>query len=137
MFRITLRVKEDADFTDYTISGDRFVFGGENPVDSIVVTTLKLGTGRTLSLSVDVPEGYAAGKYLTSEYTLQDKLAFFSFSKNLNHCLSELYLSSTVDAVKSGGNNSARISCTFSAWIETCDLRMLQGLGIARDTYRR
>ena len=68
--------------TDYTISGDRFVFGGENPVDSIVVTTLKLGTGRTLSLSVDVPEGYAAGKYLTSEYTLQDKLAFFSFSKN-------------------------------------------------------
>lgn len=68
--------------TDYIISGDRFVFGGENPIDSIVVTTLKLGTERTLSLSVDVPEGYAAGKYLTSEYTLQDKLAFFSLSKS-------------------------------------------------------
>lgn len=67
--------------TDYTISGDKFVFGGENPIDSIVVTTLKLGTDRTLSLSVDVPQGYVAGKYLTSEYTLQDKLAFFSISK--------------------------------------------------------
>lgn len=66
---------------DYTISGDRFVFGGENPVDSIVVTTLKLGTERTLNLSIEVPEGYAGGKYLTSGYTLQDKLAFFSFSK--------------------------------------------------------
>lgn len=68
--------------TDYTISSDRFVFGGENPIDSIVVTTLKLGTERTLSLSVDVPQGYVAGKYITSEYTLQDKLAFFSWSKN-------------------------------------------------------
>ena len=67
---------------DYTISGDRFVFGGENPIDSIVVTTLKLGTDRTLSLSVDVPQGYVPGKYLTSEYTLQDKIAFFSLSRD-------------------------------------------------------
>ncbi len=67
---------------DYTISGDRFVFGGENPIDSIVVTTLKLGTDRTLSLSVDVPQGYVPGKYLTSEYTLQDKIAFFSMERN-------------------------------------------------------
>ena len=67
--------------TDYTISSDRFVFGGENPTDSIVVTTLQFGTGRTLSLSVDVPEGYVSGKYLTSQYTLQDKLAFLGFAK--------------------------------------------------------
>ena len=65
---------------DFTISGDRFIFGGENPVDSIVVTTLKLGTGRKLSLTVEVPEGFTAGKYTTSEYTLQDKLASLSFS---------------------------------------------------------
>lgn len=66
--------------TDFIISGDRFVFGGENPVDSIVVTTLQLGTERTLSLSVEVPEGYAAGKYTTSGYTLQDKLASISLA---------------------------------------------------------
>lgn len=68
--------------TDYIASSDRFVFGGKNPIDAIVVTTLKLGTDKTLSLTVDVPEGYAGGKYTTSEYTLQDKLAYLSFSKN-------------------------------------------------------
>ena len=29
---------------DYKVSADAFVFGGESPVDSIVVTALKLGT---------------------------------------------------------------------------------------------
>ena len=64
---------------DYTVSGDRFVLGGENPVDSIVVTTLKLGTDKTVSLTVEVPDGIGNGKYMTSEFTLQDKLAYFSF----------------------------------------------------------
>lgn len=66
---------------DYRVSGDRFVFGGENPIDSIVVTTLKLGTDKTVSLSIDIPEGYASGKYTISEYTLQDRLAYFSLTK--------------------------------------------------------
>lgn len=66
--------------SDYTVSSDRFVFGGENPIDSIVVTTLRLGTDKTVSLSVEVPEGFSAGRYLSSEYTLQDKLAYLSFS---------------------------------------------------------
>lgn len=65
--------------TDYTVSGDRFILGGENPVDSIVVTTLRLGTDRTVILTVEVPDGIGSGKYLTSEFTLQDKLAYFSF----------------------------------------------------------
>jgi hypothetical protein len=65
--------------TDYTVSSDRFVFGGGNPVDAIVVTALKLGTEKTLSLTLDIPEGYAAGKYTTCGYTLQDKIAYFSF----------------------------------------------------------
>lgn len=64
---------------DYTVSGDRFILGGENPVDSIVVTTLKLGTDKTVSLTVEVPDGIGNGKYRTSEFTLQDKLAYFSF----------------------------------------------------------
>ena len=64
---------------DYTVSGDRFILGGENPVDSIVVTTLRLGTDKTVSLTVEVPEGIGSGKYLTSEFTIQDKLAYFSF----------------------------------------------------------
>jgi len=65
--------------TDYSASGDAFVFGGENPSDSIVITTLKLGTGKTLSLTVNLPDGFEAGRFLTAEYTLQDKLAYISF----------------------------------------------------------
>ena len=65
---------------DYTVSGEAFVFGGEEPVDSIVVTTLKLGTERTLSMSVMLPDGFEAGKYTHSEYKLQDKLAFLSYT---------------------------------------------------------
>lgn len=81
VFPVTFSGTAEADI-DYTASGDRFVFGGENPVDSIVVTTLKLGTGKTLELTVAVPEGYASGKYTTSRYTLQDKLAYFSLAKD-------------------------------------------------------
>lgn len=68
--------------TDYKVSGDRFVFGGENPVDSIVVTTLRFGTDKTVKLEVALPDGYGAGRYITSEYTLHDKLAYFSFSES-------------------------------------------------------
>lgn len=67
---------------DYTASADAFVFGGENPVDSIVITTLQLGTDRTLSLTVSLPDNFEGGKYLTSEYTLQDKIAYFTFQKS-------------------------------------------------------
>ena len=65
---------------DYLVSGDAFVFGGDSPVDSIVVKTLKLGTEKTLSLSVSLPEGFEAGKYTHSEYILHDKFAFVSFA---------------------------------------------------------
>ncbi len=56
---------------DYEASSDAFIFGGESPVDSIVISTLVFGTGRTVSLSLNVPEKMEGGKYLTSEYTLQ------------------------------------------------------------------
>lgn len=66
---------------DYTVSADAFVFGGESPVDSIVVTTVNRGTEKTLNMTVSLPEGFEAGKYLTSGYKLHDKFAYISFSK--------------------------------------------------------
>ena len=66
---------------DYITSGEEFVFGGESPIDSIVVTTLRLGTEKTLRMTVMLPEGFEAGKYTTSEFTLHDKYAYLSFSK--------------------------------------------------------
>ena len=67
---------------DYKVSADAFVFGGESPVDSIVVTALKLGTDKTISMSVQLPEGFEGGKYLTSEFTLHDKFAYISFARD-------------------------------------------------------
>ena len=68
--------------TDYTVSADAFVFGGESPVESIVVTALRLGTEKTVSMAVHLPEGFEGGKYLTSEFTLHDKLAYISFAND-------------------------------------------------------
>ncbi len=67
---------------DYEVSSDEFIFGGENPVDSIVVTTLKFDTEKTVIMNVEVPEGMAAGHHLSAEYTLQATPAFIGFSKD-------------------------------------------------------
>ena len=66
--------------TDYKASADHFVFTKDAPRDSIVISTKKLGTGRTVSLSVEIPEGFTAGRYTTSEFKLQDKYGLLSFS---------------------------------------------------------
>lgn len=68
--------------TDYTASADAFVLGGASPVDSIVITTLKFGTDRTLNMSIELPEGTDGGKYLSSGFTLQDYPAYISFSRD-------------------------------------------------------
>ena len=65
--------------TDYEASADYFVLTKESLIDTIVVSTKKLGTGRTLSLSLEIPEGFVAGKYPTSEFTLQDKYGYLTF----------------------------------------------------------
>lgn len=65
--------------TDYSVSADAFVFGGESPVETITVTTLKRGTDKTLSLTLDLPEGFDGGRYLSAGYTLHDKYAYLSF----------------------------------------------------------
>ncbi len=51
----------------------------ESLIDTIVVSTKKLGTGRTVSLNLEIPQGFVAGKYPTSEFTLQDKFGYLTF----------------------------------------------------------
>ena len=64
---------------DYDASADYFTFKGENLTDSIVISTKQLGTGKTLSLTLQIPEGFTAGKYASSEFMLQDKYGYLSF----------------------------------------------------------
>ncbi len=68
--------------TDYEVSSDAFIFGGESPLDSIIITTLKFGTDKTLEMTVQLPEGMEGGKYLTAGYTLQDYPAYVSFAQD-------------------------------------------------------
>ena len=64
---------------DYDASADHFVFSKESLTDSIVISTRKLGTGKTVNLSLEIPEGFTAGKYATSGFRLQDKFGLLSF----------------------------------------------------------
>ncbi len=96
IFRLaTLNMPENAEYiipvkfsgtaerdVDYEVSADAFVFGGENPVDSIVVSTLVFGTGKTISMTVELPEGMESGKHLTSEYTIQEIPAYVTLSSS-------------------------------------------------------
>ncbi len=58
---------------DYEATSDAFVFGGTSPVEAIVVKTLVYGTGKTVSLTLNLPENIEGGKYLTAGYTLQEE----------------------------------------------------------------
>ncbi len=67
---------------DYEVSGDEFIFGVAEPVDSIVVKTLKFGTGRTVSMNVTLPEGMESGRFLSAEFTLHEKPALITFNQD-------------------------------------------------------
>ena len=66
--------------TDYSVSAQAFVVGGDSPVTEIVVTALNYGTGKDVSLTLDLPQGWKGGQYTTSTFTLFDKLGWVSFS---------------------------------------------------------
>lgn len=68
--------------TDYTVSAEEFVWGGDKPVTSIQVTTLVFDDTKTLILNLDLPAGWIAGKYPSSQTTLASKLGYVSFEKS-------------------------------------------------------
>lgn len=65
--------------TDYDVSADYFMFSNESPTDSIVISTRRLGTEKTVSLTLQIPEGFVAGKHTSSEFKLQGKYGKLSF----------------------------------------------------------
>ncbi len=65
--------------TDYTVSAEEFVYGGENPVTTITVTQIGFNAEKTIKASLTVPEGFVAGKYQSTSFNLQGKVAYSSF----------------------------------------------------------
>ncbi len=98
---------------DYEASADEFVYGGENPVESIVLTTLKFGTGKTVSLSVELPEGMESGKYMTSEYILHDNPAYISFAQPYKIMPDSTFISFTLND-KDGKSKALGIDAEIS-----------------------
>ncbi len=74
---------EAVEGTDYEISATEFVWGGENPVTTITVTTLELGTGHNVKLTLQNPEGINPGKFMFSEVMLADRDVNVSFETSL------------------------------------------------------
>lgn len=66
--------------TDYTVSAEAFVIGGASPVTSIVVTPVDYTSKKTVKASLELPEGFTAGKYVTSEFALSGPVGVISFS---------------------------------------------------------
>lgn len=66
---------------DYTVSAEEFVYGGENPVTAITVTSLSFGTGKKMTMTLDLPVGWIGGNYIMSEYELSEKLGYLSFER--------------------------------------------------------
>ena len=64
---------------DYELSAEYFTLTKDSLIDSIVVYTKTLGTGKSLSLSLQIPEGFVSGKYTTAEFNLQDKFGLLNF----------------------------------------------------------
>ena len=56
--------------TDYSISADAFVVGGDSPVTEIVVTALVYGKDADVMLTLDLPQGWKSGNHPTSSFKL-------------------------------------------------------------------
>ncbi len=65
--------------TDYTVSAEEFVLGGTAPVSKITVTPLVYGSKKDIAAEITIPEGFKAGKYVKSTFTVSDKLGYVSF----------------------------------------------------------
>lgn len=66
--------------TDYTVSAEEFVLGGTSQVSKITVTPLIYGSKKDITAEITVPEGFKAGKYVKSTFTVSDKFGYVSFS---------------------------------------------------------
>lgn len=64
---------------DYTVSAEAFTCSSGSPADSIVITTLVLGSDKTVEMTLDVPEGIETGTFTSAGFTLHDKLGYISF----------------------------------------------------------
>jgi len=67
---------------DYEVSAEAFVWGGAEPVTEIVLTPKVFAADKNVVLTLELPEGFSAGKYPVATFTFVDKLGYVSFESN-------------------------------------------------------
>lgn len=78
--------------TDYTVSAEEFILGGEKSVTAITLTPLVYGSKKSVTATISVPDGFKAGKYTSSTITLSDKIGYATFSSKKAVMTDELTL---------------------------------------------
>lgn len=100
---VPVKFSGDADKgTDYTVSAEAFVIGGPSPVTSIVVTPVDYTSKKTVKAALELPEGFAAGKYVTTEFALSGPVGVVSFSSKKSLLTASAVIS--VDVLKTDGS---------------------------------
>ncbi len=66
--------------TDYKVSAEAFVVGGESPVTEITVTPFAFSSGKDVTLTLELPEGFMAGKYPMASFTFGEQQLYASFA---------------------------------------------------------
>ncbi len=64
---------------DYTVSSEKFVLGGPNPVSNITITPLVFGVDKSVIIKIVAPHGFQLGKISSLTISLGNKLGIVSF----------------------------------------------------------
>jgi hypothetical protein len=70
--------------TDYEVSAEAFVWGGENPVTTIKVTTLNFDSSKKVSLALEIPEGWMQETILCQRCPCLPSLVMFLLRSQLS-----------------------------------------------------
>lgn len=81
---------------DYEVSAEAFVIGGASPVTTITVTPLVYGTDKSVTATILPPDGFVAGRYASTAFSLSDQLGRFSFTSNTAAMTSSVTISARI-----------------------------------------
>lgn len=81
---------------DYEVSAEAFVIGGASPVTTITVTPLVYGTDKSVTAKILPPDGFVAGRYASTAFSLSDQLGRFSFTSNTAAMTSSVTISARI-----------------------------------------
>lgn len=65
---------------DFTVEPEAFVIGGTSPVTTVTITPIDYTSEKSVTASIQAPEGFVAGRYMQSTFSLSGQVARCSFS---------------------------------------------------------